>query len=85
MSDTLEKVKAAAPLIRADAAATARGGRLTDSVVAAMREAGVYRMTMSKALGGPELPVPEQIEVLEELSAADGAAGWCGMINSDGG
>jgi alkylation response protein AidB-like acyl-CoA dehydrogenase len=85
MTDTLQRVKAAAPVIRAEAAASAAGGRLTDPVVAALRDAGVYRMTMSRALGGPELSVPEQIEVLEEVSAADGAAGWCGMINSDGG
>lgn len=42
-------------------------------------------MAMSRALGGPELTPLEQIEVLEALSAADGSAGWCGMINSDGG
>jgi alkylation response protein AidB-like acyl-CoA dehydrogenase len=40
---------------------------------------------MSKELGGAELSPLEQIEVLEALAAADGSAGWCGMINSDGG
>jgi indole-3-acetate monooxygenase len=75
MTDTLQKVRAAAPLIRAEAAASAAGGRLTDAVVAALRDAGVYRMTMSRRLGGPELSVPEQIEALEEVAAADGAAG----------
>ena len=85
MNETLDRVKAVAGVIREEAAATEAGRRLTQPVVDAMRDAGVFRMTFSKARGGPELSVPEQLEVLEEVSAADGAAGWCGMINSDGG
>jgi alkylation response protein AidB-like acyl-CoA dehydrogenase len=84
-SETLQRIKEAAPLIRAEAAASEAAGRLTDAVVEAMRAAGIFGMTMSKELGGPELTPFEQIEVLEALSAADGSAGWCGMINSDGG
>src|SRR5438309_7410522 len=83
--ETLRWINEAAPLIRSEAAATEAGGRLTDAVVGAMREAGVFRMTMSRDLGGPELTPLQQIEVLETLAAADGSAGWCGMINSDGG
>jgi indole-3-acetate monooxygenase len=82
---TLERIRAASSLIRSEAAACESGGKLTDAVVGAIRGAGVYRMTMSRELGGPELSPLEQIEVLEELAAADGSAGWCGMINSDGG
>jgi alkylation response protein AidB-like acyl-CoA dehydrogenase len=82
---TLEAVRDASELIRSEAEATEAAGRLTDRVVAAIRDAGVYRMTMSKEFGGPELDPLQQLDVLEELSAADGSAGWCGMINSDGG
>lgn len=82
---TLEAVKAFAPMIRAEAPAIEAAGRLTEPVVAAMRDAGVFRMAMGRALGGPELGLPTQLEVLEELAAADGSTGWCGMINSDGG
>lgn len=84
-NETLQRIMEVAPLIRAEAAASEAGGRLTDAVVEAMRGAGVFGMTMSRELGGPELTPFEQIEVLEALSAADGSAGWCGMINSDGG
>lgn len=82
---TLQGVTEAAPLVRAEAAAAEAAGRLTDPVVGALRAAGVFRMAMSRDLGGPELNPLEQIEVLEALSVADGSAGWCGMINSDGG
>jgi alkylation response protein AidB-like acyl-CoA dehydrogenase len=78
-------VRAALPLIKAEADASEQAGTLTEPVVATMRDAGVFRMTMSAALGGPELSPLEQIAILEELASADGSAGWCGMINSDGG
>ena len=82
---TLQEVRKAAPLMRSEAAASEAGGRLTGPVVDAMRRAGVFRMAMSRDLGGPELSPLEQFEVVEALAAADGSAGWCGMINSDGG
>jgi alkylation response protein AidB-like acyl-CoA dehydrogenase len=82
---TLHQILEAASLIRSEAPASELAGRLTEPVVGAMRKAGVFRMAMSRELGGPELSPLEQIEVLEALSAADGSAGWCGMINSDGG
>jgi alkylation response protein AidB-like acyl-CoA dehydrogenase len=82
---TLQAVLDSVPLIRAEAAASEAAGRLTEPVVQAMRRAGVFGMTMSRELGGPQLTPLEQIEVIEALAAADGSAGWCGMINSDGG
>jgi indole-3-acetate monooxygenase len=85
VSSILDAVRDASALVREQAPACESAGRLIEEVVAAIRRAGVFRMTMSRALGGPELSPLEQVEVLEELSAADGSAGWCGMINSDGG
>jgi alkylation response protein AidB-like acyl-CoA dehydrogenase len=85
VTEILAAVRGASELIKEQAGDCEAAGRLTGGVVEAMRDAGVFRMTMSRSLGGPELSPLEQIEVLEELSAADGSAGWCGMINSDGG
>ncbi len=85
MDAIFDAVRAAAPLIKQQAVATEAGGRLTNPAVDALRDAGVYRMTMSKGLGGPELSPLEQLDVIEEVAAADGSAGWCAMINSDGG
>jgi alkylation response protein AidB-like acyl-CoA dehydrogenase len=85
MTPTLDAVRDASALIKEHAPACESAGRLTEEIVTAIRDAGVFRMSMSRALGGPELSPIEQVEVLEELSAADGSTGWCGMINSDGG
>jgi alkylation response protein AidB-like acyl-CoA dehydrogenase len=84
-SSVRERARSLVPLIRSEAAACEAERRLSPTVVDALRDAGVFSMTMSRALGGPELSPLEQIDVLEELSAADGSTGWCAMINSDGG
>lgn len=81
----LDSVRTSAPLIRSEAPMCEQTGQLSKPVLDALRQAGIFRMTWSRAFGGPELSPLEQIDVLEEISAADGSAGWCSMINSDGG
>lgn len=46
---TLERITEVAALVRAEAAASESAGRLTAPVVVAMREAGVFRMAMSRS------------------------------------
>jgi alkylation response protein AidB-like acyl-CoA dehydrogenase len=85
MTETLQRVQAIAEVVRSGAEAGEHARRLQPEVVGAMRDAGVFRMVMSESFGGPELSPPDQLAVIEALSAFDGAAGWCGMINCDGG
>jgi alkylation response protein AidB-like acyl-CoA dehydrogenase len=59
--------------------------RLPAEVVARVREAGLFRLTMPKTWGGPELSTIEQLEVIEELCKANAAVGWCVMIGCDSG
>ena len=82
---TLAAAKALAPQIRAAASAIEQGRRLTPAIVQAMKEAGIFRMAHPRAWGGPELSLPDQVRVIEELARADGSVGWCAMINIDGG
>ena len=69
----------------ARAAQAAADRRLPRATVDAMKAAGAFRMPMPAAWGGPELPVTDQLLVFEELTYADGAAGWCAMIGCDAG
>jgi alkylation response protein AidB-like acyl-CoA dehydrogenase len=50
-----------------------------------MQRAGVFRMAMPRAWGGPELNFLSQMRVIEALSIADASVGWCAMIGADGG
>lgn len=83
--DTLEAVRALAPRIREASTTIERERRLPAWLVQALKDAGVIRMPMPRAWGGPELDPLRQLEVVEELSRADSAVGWCAMIGSDGG
>jgi indole-3-acetate monooxygenase len=82
---TLAAARRLAPQIRAAANAIEQGRRLTPAIVQAMKEAGIFRMAHPRAWGGPELSLPDQVRVIEELARADGSVGWCAMINIDGG
>ena len=84
-ADILAAARALGPMIRAEAEAIEAAGRLTDKVVAGLKEAGVFRMTMPRSMGGPELDPIAQLEIVEEVARADGSAGWVVMIGSDGG
>jgi alkylation response protein AidB-like acyl-CoA dehydrogenase len=74
-----------APLLREHAAEVEAARRLTTPVVDALRDSGVFRMSMPRSWGGPEVDLLAQVEILEVLSRADASAGWCAMIGSDSG
>lgn len=74
-----------APVVRSRADEIAEERRLPDQLVDDLRRAGVFRMPMPRAWGGPEMTPREQTAVVEVLSAADPAVGWCVMIGSDAG
>ena len=71
--------------IRAASEEIERGRRLPPRLAAAMKDAGVFGMAMPRAWGGSEVDPLTQFRVIEALAMADGSAGWCAMINSDGG
>lgn len=81
----LRAARAVAPAVTSRASEIARQRQLPADLVADLKRAGVFRMPMPKAWGGPEMPPRDQTEVVEALSAADPAVGWCAMIGSDGG
>jgi alkylation response protein AidB-like acyl-CoA dehydrogenase len=64
------------PLIRAERDWAEEHVRMSPSVMSALGAAGVFRMAVPVALGGPEASPSVQLEVLYELGAADPAAAW---------
>jgi alkylation response protein AidB-like acyl-CoA dehydrogenase len=54
------------------------------SLARALAEAGLFRVWMPKALGGFEADLMTNYRIIEELSKADGAAGWNVMIAGTG-
>lgn len=67
------------PLMRSSAARNEELGRLTDEVVQAMHDSGVFRIGIPENLGGYEFSPRQVIETLEKVSYADGSTGWALM------
>lgn len=78
----LERVKALAPLVEAAADEMEQRGALTDEVAKAVRESGAIHLMVPAELGGDELGIVANIEVMEELSRQDGSTGWSTMAAS---
>jgi alkylation response protein AidB-like acyl-CoA dehydrogenase len=68
--------------LRAAAAAAEANHRLSDELVAAMRDAGLFRMWRPKSLGGLELDCKTGVRIFEELSRFDASAGWNAHISN---
>ncbi|MGI5127657.1 acyl-CoA dehydrogenase family protein [Pseudonocardia sp. CA-107938] len=51
-------------------------------LVADVRRAGLFNLTTPRILGGLELPPQQTVEVIEEVSRADGSAGWTILIGN---
>lgn len=81
----LAAARALAGMIREAAPEIEAGRDLPPRIVAALGQAGVYRMSFPRSWGGPELTPAQQFEVIEALSEADGSTGWCAYVGSNGG
>ncbi len=72
----LETVKDLLPIIKEHRDNGERERRVSDAVVNAMKEAGLFKLWIPRELGGDEIDLPALLEVVEEISATDAAAGW---------
>jgi alkylation response protein AidB-like acyl-CoA dehydrogenase len=85
MSEVLKAAIALGPQIRDTSDEIEESRRLTTSIAAAIKQAGIFGMAMPRAWGGSELALPEQLRVLETISRFDGSTGWCATIGSAAG
>ncbi|HLZ69385.1 MAG TPA: acyl-CoA dehydrogenase family protein [Dehalococcoidia bacterium] len=76
----LDAARALAPLLRTLADQTERERRLPPEAVDAMRQAGLFHLTVPRDLHGLEAEPLPLMQAIEEVAAADGSAGWCVMI-----
>jgi alkylation response protein AidB-like acyl-CoA dehydrogenase len=73
----IERARALAPLIARDADDIERTRRLTEPVVAALIEHGLYRVLLPQSLGGAEAPPEIFMQMLEEIAKVDASTAWC--------
>ena len=88
MATGIDVVQAAQALTEAAARAardTEQRRRLPGDLVAAMIDAGVYRLLVPEAVGGLEAHPAVLVGAVEALARGDGAAGWCAAIGATSG
>ncbi|HYH33383.1 MAG TPA: acyl-CoA dehydrogenase family protein [Pseudonocardia sp.] len=67
------------PLLRENGAEAEAAGRLTDAVVDALHDRGMFGMWVPAPLGGAELDPVSSLEVVQALAEADPSAAWVVM------
>jgi indole-3-acetate monooxygenase len=80
--DLVAGAHAVAPVVRRHAAEGEEQRRLPAPTLDALVAAGLMRMCLPAAYGGPEADPVTVLEAIEAVAHADGAAGWCSMIAS---
>lgn len=81
----LARVRELAPAISARSLEIEHARTLPGDLVTELREAGLFRLAMPVALGGNGVAPRTMIEIIEEVSRADAATGWCLLIGNIGG
>ena len=73
----VERARALAPLISREADEIERTRRLTEPVVSALIENGLYRVLLPNSFRGTEAPLEIFMQMLEEVAKADASTAWC--------
>jgi indole-3-acetate monooxygenase len=81
----LANARAMAPAISARSEEIEALRRLPADLVAELRAAGFFRMGRARTKGGPQMTLPQHLEVIETLARADPSVGWCVKIGTDSG
>jgi alkylation response protein AidB-like acyl-CoA dehydrogenase len=83
VADLLDALRRIAPLIHERRDTFDQLRRLPDDVFEALADAGLFRLWLPRAIGGPGLSPFEFMRVVEAASALDGSVGW--LVGNGGG
>lgn len=77
-----ERARSLFALVDAEASAAEAATTMSTPVADALREGGFFSALVPREYGGAEVDVPTMIEIVEEISYADGSAGWSLIANA---
>jgi len=83
--ELVDIAKSFAPQIEAARDESERERSMPAALARAMAESGLFRIWVPRELGGFEADLAMNLRVIEEVSKADGAAGWNVMIGTTAG
>jgi alkylation response protein AidB-like acyl-CoA dehydrogenase len=76
-TDWVERARALAPMVEAAGARIETERRIVPDIVAALHEAGLFRMLLPVVLGGGAADIIAFNRVIETIAAADASTAWC--------
>jgi alkylation response protein AidB-like acyl-CoA dehydrogenase len=82
-SEWVERVQALAPVVAQWRDAGEQERHVPRPLFEALRDAGIFRISAPKAVGGAEAEEETVLQVIEELARQDGSVGWNVMIASN--
>jgi len=83
-AELLARVAALAPLLEETTVASETAGTMVPQAVEALRAAGLFRLWSPREVGGYDVSVPDQLEVLVAVARIDMSACWTLMIGNSG-
>lgn len=83
VTDMLNALQRMAPLVRERRDSFDRLRRLPEDIFEALADAGLFRLWLPRAVGGPEFSPFEFLSIVEAASALDGSIGW--LVGNGGG
>jgi alkylation response protein AidB-like acyl-CoA dehydrogenase len=75
--DYLARAHALVPLLEAAAPRIEAARAFPPDVLAALHDAGMFRLLLPRSLGGAELDLPSFVRVIEILAGGDASVAWC--------
>ena len=82
-SEWVERARALAPVVAQWRDAGEQERHVPRPLFEALRDAGFFKMSAPKAVGGAEADEETVLQAIEELSRQDGSVGWNVMIASN--
>jgi alkylation response protein AidB-like acyl-CoA dehydrogenase len=73
----LDRVDIAGPVVEAGAHQADGLHELTKEGMAALHEQGLFRMLLTRKVGGAEIPLPIFVQIIERIASYDGSTAWC--------
>lgn len=78
----LAHVERIAPILRASGGKSEEIATLAPEAVAALRDAGLFRLKLPEVMGGAEADPVTEMLVLEAIAYHDFTSGWCTMVGA---
>lgn len=80
--DVLDRVAALQTLIREHSARNERDRRVSDEVIAALRDAGAFRLAAPRRFGGLEAGLRAMLDLSATIAEADGGTSWVTTLSN---